>query len=286
MAVVAAELAAHPRGSETRDGLSVAELWNVWCDSAADSILTVLASPLLPAIGDRYLSSDSQVTTRKPTKASQKPDAAGRWLYRVEVEYQRVPFGELHPLSRPTIVTANGADTEEVATRYDLDDLPGVNTAGDFFAGGMPVTLYHGCFQLSRVVAMAPTDRPGWVRTYNGCASNASFYGIPSGVVMVKACSAEPFEHEGVEYTKIAADFKVHALGWRWDQKKILNAGLRMKVAGGGGSTFVWPIKGDDGAPITEPVPLDADGMPGDRNSPVFVTRRLVRVANLSAMGF
>ncbi len=183
-------------------------------------------------------------------------DASTAFTYVATVEYSSempAPKDD-NPLNEPPEAEWSGVESTE-ATYTDRDGQAVLNTAGDyFFDPTLETTLVNPVLTISRneVDFSAP-----FVFDFAGKINSADFYGAAAKHLRMKTPRAKRKWHDGQPYWNVTYEFEYKRGGW---QPKVLNQGLREKVALGPGITK-RPIRDETTRqPVRDPVPLDEDG--------------------------
>lgn len=165
----------------------------------------------------------------------------------------------------------------EFAVTHDRDAKPILNKAGDPFDPPLTIPVTVPVAVVSRV---EKSFNPDWILLYKNRVNHAPWLGWSSESVLIRDITGERTRDPdwgvlwNVTYTfafkpsvtvMTGDGEKVVQPGWA---ERVLNAGLRQKVSG-----KLEAILSANGAPVSSPVPLDADGKAlGASDDPVYLT--------------
>lgn len=163
-----------------------------------------------------------------------------------------------NPLDQEPEVEWSFASYERVADRALDDDneptIPIVNTALDPF--DPPVELDDPRPVLTVTVNLAwEAFNPALAYSYRNAVNADEFFGVPAGYVKAMPPRARKVVHPEVgRYWQVTYEFHFNPDGW---VKFVLNQGTRQLNADGDGYESILT---ETGQPVSDPVPLDADG--------------------------
>lgn len=220
-------------GSRTRTAREGTEVWIVETDDPADNDLVVLAQFVAPggAFGGRVIGSLS---------CSESSEDGLQW--EVTVKYAASPVD--NPLAEPAVLSIS-PNVVQVATDYDRDGTPILNTAGDPFGEIIFLEDVDDTVQITKNFATIPIAAATSAKRSIGTLS-----GIP-GQARYRGMSVQQQDHDQIgTYYTCTIEF---AMADTWE-RRILNQGFREKDNG-----ELKPIK-IDGKEISQPVLLDASG--------------------------
>lgn len=167
------------------------------------------------------------------------------------------------PLTMRTIWSING----EIQSRYDIKDLDGnmfVNTAGDPYAGGLPITVRMGTVTAQKNVLDEDFDK-ATVLAQSGKVNSETYLDAEPGTLQVLISAEETFQGAW-HYWKLTYKLSYDPNG---HQVKVASSGRRQRQEGSSGGETDAITYGDLGesderktaTPIEEPQPLDEEGL-------------------------
>lgn len=159
------------------------------------------------------------------------------------------------------------SEDREVIVDRDISDEPIVNTAGDPFDPPVTRDVSRRILVIEWNVTEASFDA-GWIDTYTDKKNSTTFKGRSAGKMYLAKITAQRAWSTVIGlYYKLRGEWHIDPNGWN---KRPLNAGMREKVTAQAGVRY-RVITGDDGQPVSEPVPLDLNGLklPPD-GTPIF----------------
>jgi len=179
-----------------------------------------------------------------------------------------------------------GTTERELACMRDRDGAPILNAAGQPF--DPPLTIPESVLTAT-VVRVEQSFDPATAIGYKDRLNDAEWYGWPAESVRCMSIESEPFTdgdwgllHRttyvfGFRPPVVAGSDKVFP-GWA---VAVLNAG-KMQLVG----TKLVKIYDQDMQPVTEPVPLRADGTWDVASAPVYLSFNLYKTADFEAFNF
>lgn len=199
--------------------------------------------------------------------------SAGGLQYRVTLEYRPVDIagdgpaqggGVTNWIMAPTLAPPTlrwASEDVEFACTHDRAGEPILNAAGDPF--DPPITIFLPT-PIANVARTEAAFKPIWITTYKGTVNHAAWMGFPAESVLCKDITADRVhdpDHGYLWTVNYTFAFRPSVLGSDdetviiagWDTQ-VLNAGKREKVSG------VREVIIINGAPVSDPVPLQLDG--------------------------
>ena len=185
-----------------------------------------------------------------------------------------------NPLNKPVIRTF-GTKSMKRFTWLDRDDVPILNTARTMFA---PLEVDFAAVSLKFQRNEAFFDGTVCLN-YVEHINSGTFGGADPGTVKCDAISATEKYEGDYHFWEVNYDFSYNKYGW---QPRILQQGKQQRVSFGG-THYLIPCTDKSGNPVTEPVPLNDDGIQiPHQNLPgaaVFRTYNVLFEADFNALG-
>lgn len=181
---------------------------------------------------------------RKKTRIPQAWDITVEWSTETTEEQLSA-----NPIDRRVIRSESTSDQ----TRYITKDRNGKmiqDTAGSPFDGGIPVNVKLGSMVFTRNETHDSQYYVGKANTLSGYLNSTAFAGAAAGTLMLNVTAQETFEGD-YHYWVVTYTMTYDPLGW---QPNPLNAGM-YKLSNGARIRIT-----ENGAPSSEPTPLDAAG--------------------------
>lgn len=182
--------------------------------------------------------------TRRMTRIPQAWDISVEW----STETTETQLAE-NPMDRKVIRSESTSDQERYITK-DRNGKMIQDTAGSPFDGGIPVNVKLATMVFTRNEAHDTTYYVGKANTLSGYINSTAFAGAAAGTLMLNVQATETFE-EQYHYWVVTYTMTHDPLGW---QPSPLNAGM-YKLLNGKRVRIL-----ENGAPSSEPCPLDAAG--------------------------
>lgn len=183
-----------------------------------------------------------------------------KWI--AEVQYATDVLPEEHepdnPLDKPDVKEWGSQQFQRPAER-DLNGKPIVNTAKEPFSQPYEIDDSRQTLSVSRNSAEFDDKL---ANRYRDAVNSDTFLGYPPGIVKLQEISAQEAFHEGEKYFQIRFVFHFRSEDETdpdW-QLHVLNAGYRELTVTVGPDNFYKTILDDEGLPVNQPVPLNADG--------------------------
>lgn len=196
-----------------------------------------------------------------------KPTHKSRLVWELECEYTTFKGGQIDPdpIARPPVVTFQSSLVEQ-PTLSDRNKRPIVNRAGEFIQGIMqqiPIVEYSFTKNYAA--------DPAWIQSHIGAVNEdtVKLRGItwkPNTLLLSAVSGGDFVEENRARYTSISGTIMADPRGWTqevWNLGTVQLAQQERTIAGK--KKMVWvqvPItEGDPAEPVSQPVPLDENGI-------------------------
>ncbi len=191
--------------------------------------------------------------------------AEGAFRYQVTCSYSTLTLGELeNPLREKPQIHWTFVTTDEPVDK-DINGKAILNSALEPFDPPITKPVHDLALQYTR------NERRYNQMTalkYKGKINSNTFLDAPPGTVMCTVFDADKiYDEKYGDYYRVTYEFQfrleeVGGKKWGW-RRRILDAGFRelVEIADTTGEPHWENIKDEDGNPVSQPVPLDGDGM-------------------------
>lgn len=270
MTVVKAELAVGGRNIKgTFNGYYVNRVgqWNIsggikyiaYSDTADESPVRLLQSPLLPQIGNLYV--EGGTVFRRIIFKDATPRFVGveGRFYKWEIDYsleginanQNETTNDDGETQEDSVLInfSISAEKEDYNSAFDLDGLPNCNSLGEFFAD--PIVFKTGICNLN--FRRTEYQNPLWkIDEFFETHNDAPFWGFPEGTLKVSEITADATQRlSGTEWD---VSYKIQFRKRGWTTEKA-NTGYYCREDG-----YIVRATNADGSPTDAPVILNVDG--------------------------
>ena len=233
----------------------------VYSDTADESPVSILSSPLLPQIGALYVEGGRvfrRIVYKDGTPRYVGPEGN---YFRWEVVYtlegrngdtENVNSEDGETDEDPVLLNFSiSAEKEEYASAFDLDGVPNCNSLGDFFAD--PIIFNTGIVNFN--FQRKEYANPLWViNEFWQAHNNNVFWGLPAATLKVAEITANAAEkYSGTEWD-VSYKLQYRRRGWLIEKA---NTGFYYN-AGGAKARAI----NADGSPTDAPIILNVDGTP------------------------
>lgn len=278
MAITAEIFHDGPRsGSEDDQGIgSITVTYIVQTDSATDDMFSIAAAGVLP---ERFQAHDTDATfTVRKRSFQQSSEKATVWMVTLEYSNQTREETDDNPLQKPVVRSFSTAKVTKPVYRDTSGDAI-LNTATMPYNPPLERQASHGIYKFSRNEASFDDEAAfGYIDHVN----SEAFLGKEPGYIRCNDISASNDFYQGAEYWKVDYEFEYNPDGW---QPTVLSNGYLHLPDG---ETTPARIKDLNGEDVSEPAPLDDDGIvvwdAASTGQPAFQTFEIIPEANFSAL--
>ena len=252
--------------SDGRQGLSLREVWEVLLDAPSTiGHLEAKGAAGLPYWGQRHPNEAGLICVDRNVRQK----GTGTGLYEVEITYGPPSMGRRdgdedtdEPTARPFRIQTSWVGSRE-AVDIDYDGNPIVNSADEPPDPPGTEEIFDRVYTITGTMSDHQANR-SWLNGYHDTVNEDSIYGYGPGRGRMRTKYVRMVTSDGRRYLDVTVEivFRTILAGTdgkhAWD-RRLLDQGTRTKTVTNGVASY-RTITGDDGQPVSQPVPLDGKG--------------------------